>query len=153
MFIFEAENALGCAERKAMFPLPRFFQSPCWLLSLYRVSLDIVQLIGPPLRSVLCILDLDRLGRACLTDLGRPLVSPAARLGSALQASERETEHQWGRVERQGDTESEAGSMSCQAQSPTRGSNSQAVRSRCEPKSDIQPPEPPRGPKKLNFGF
>ena len=37
------------------------------------------------------------------------------------------------------------------AQSPTRGSNSRAVRSWPEPKSDAQPTEPPRRPKSVIF--
>ena len=48
-----------------------------------------------------------------------------------------------GEAGREGDRGSEAGSAQTAA-SPTRGSNSQAVRSRPEPKSDAQPTEPPR---------
>ena len=45
-----------------------------------------------------------------------------------------------GGAEREGDTESEAGSrLELSAQSPTRGSNSRTARSRPEPKSDAQP--------------
>ena len=50
-----------------------------------------------------------------------------------------------GEAEREGDTESEAGSGPS-AQSATRGLNPQTVRSCPEPKSDAQPTEPPRCP-------
>ena len=53
-----------------------------------------------------------------------------------------------GGAEREGDTESEAAPGSeLSAQSPTRGSNPRAARSRPEPKSDAQPAEPPRRPE------
>ena len=52
-----------------------------------------------------------------------------------------------GGAERQGDTESKAGSK-LSAQSPTWGSNSQTARSWPEPKSDAQLTEPPRHPRK-----
>ena len=51
---------------------------------------------------------------------------------------ERETEHKWLGVEREGDTESELST-----QSPTQGSNPQTERSWPEPKADAQPTEPP----------
>ena len=50
-----------------------------------------------------------------------------------------------GGAEREGDTESEAGSK-LSAQSPTQGSNPRTVRSCPEPKSDTQPTEPHRHP-------
>ena len=48
-----------------------------------------------------------------------------------------------GGVEREGDRESEAGSVLI-AETPMPGSNSRTVRSRPELKSDAQPTEPPR---------
>ena len=54
---------------------------------------------------------------------------------------------EWGRAQREGDTESETGPGSeLSAQSPTRGSNSRTVRSWPEPKADAQSTEPPRSP-------
>ena len=52
-----------------------------------------------------------------------------------------------GGAEREGDTESEAGSrLQLSAQSPTQGSNSRTMISGPELKSDAQPTEPPRHP-------
>ena len=48
--------------------------------------------------------------------------------------------------ERETQTSSQAPGSELSAQSLTRGSNSQAVRSWPEPKSDAQPTEPPRCP-------
>ena len=53
-----------------------------------------------------------------------------------------------GGAERGGDTGSKAGSRLC-AQSLMRGSNSQTTRSWPEPKSDAQPIEPPRRPRRV----
>ena len=66
-----------------------------------------------------------------------------------------ETECERGRGrerERKTQTEEAPGSE-LSAQSPTRGSNSQAMRSRPEPKLDAQPTEPPRHPLLCFFNF
>ena len=66
---------------------------------------------------------------------------------------ERETERKQGRGrERERETQNpkQAPGSEPSAQSPTRGSNSQTVRSRPEPKSDAPPTEPPRRPLILN---
>ena len=59
--------------------------------------------------------------------------------------------------ERQGERETQnlkqAPGAELSAQSPMRGSNSQTVRSRPEPKSDTQPTEPPRRPCFLELFF
>ena len=61
--------------------------------------------------------------------------------------TERETEHeQGGRRERETQNRKQAPGSELSAQSPTRGSNSQTVRSWPEPKSDAQPAKPPRRP-------
>ena len=58
------------------------------------------------------------------------------------------TSMSWGGADREGDTECEAGSrLWAVSTSPTRGSNSQTVRSWPGPKSDAQPTEPPRRPR------
>ena len=51
-----------------------------------------------------------------------------------------------GQRERETQNPKQAPGSDLSAQSPTRGSNSQTVRSRPEPKSDAQPTEPPRRP-------
>ena len=56
----------------------------------------------------------------------------------------------WGGAERGGNTKQAPGSELL-VQSPTRGSNSQTVRSWPEPESEAQPTEPPRGPRVCRF--
>ena len=57
-----------------------------------------------------------------------------------------------GGAERQGDTESEAGSSSeLLVQSPVQGLNAWTLRSWPEPNSDTQPTEPPRLPSPFSF--
>ena len=65
----------------------------------------------------------------------------------------REREHMsWRGAEREGYTESEAGSRQS-VQSPTQGSNPGTAKSWPEPKSDAQPTEPSRHPSKYIFNI
>ena len=62
--------------------------------------------------------------------------------------SETETEHEWGRVERERETQNQkqAPGSELSAQSLMQGSNSKTMRSGPEPKLVAQPTEPPRHP-------
>ena len=56
-----------------------------------------------------------------------------------------------GQRERETQNSKQASGSELSVQSPTRGSNTQTVRSWPEPKSDAQPTEPPRRPLAQNF--